>query len=178
MRQWQELFPSNPPRTISVNLSGKQFAQADLTKQVKQTLHETKLDACSLRLEMKESMVMEKSESATETLRQLRALGVELAIDGFGTGYSSLSYLHRSPISTLKVDRSFISKIRDGDKENWEIVRTIRLLADNLGMDLIAEGVETAQQLEHLRSLRCEYGQGYYFSEPVDSMAAATLLAM
>jgi EAL domain-containing protein (putative c-di-GMP-specific phosphodiesterase class I) len=108
-------------------------------------------------------------------LKKLRSLGIKLSIDDFGTGYSSLSYLHRFPIDTLKVDRSFIVNMSE-DSENVEIVRTIVSLAQNLGMNVIAEGVETAEQLAALRKLGCEYGQGYLFSKPVDAKASENLI--
>jgi EAL domain-containing protein (putative c-di-GMP-specific phosphodiesterase class I) len=127
-------------------------------------------------LEITESVVMENAETAAAMLVQLRTLGVQLSIDDFGTGYSSLSYLHRFPVSTLKIDRSFIGRMGAGD-ENAEIVRTIITLANNLGMQVIAEGVETEAQLAHLRALNCAYAQGYLFSRPVDGARAAALLA-
>src|SRR4029434_4040714 len=114
---------------------------------------ETELDPLSLKLEITESVVMENAEIATSMLSQLRTLGVQLSIDDFGTGYSSLSYLHRFPVNTLKIDRSFISRMSAGD-ENTEIVRTIMTLANNLGMDVVAEGVETQKQLAHLKEMK------------------------
>jgi EAL domain-containing protein (putative c-di-GMP-specific phosphodiesterase class I) len=118
---------------------------------------------------------MENAEIASSMLLQLRALGVQLSIDDFGTGYSSLSYLHRFPFNTLKIDRSFISRLGAGD-ENTEIVRTIMTLANNLGMDVVAEGVETEKHLFHLRDIRCQYAQGYLFSKAVDGESAGALL--
>ncbi|HEX5709345.1 MAG TPA: EAL domain-containing protein [Pyrinomonadaceae bacterium] len=171
MRQWQQLSPADVPLPINVNLSGKQFMQPDLLDQIREVLRETGLDPRSLKLEITESVVMENIETATGTLEQLRALGVELGIDDFGTGYSSLSYLQRFPVGTLKIDRSFISRITESDG-TAEIVRTIMKLAQTLGMDVVAEGVETEQQRAQLRSLECESGQGYYFSRPMDSDAA------
>ncbi|HZH89538.1 MAG TPA: EAL domain-containing protein [Pyrinomonadaceae bacterium] len=176
MRRWQRRFPSDPPLFISVNLSGKQFTQADLIGQVKEILDETKLDPRSLKLEITESVVMENIDTATEMLKQLRALGVQLSIDDFGTGYSSLSYLHRFPIDTLKVDRSFVMRMVDNN-ENIEIVRTILMLAQNLGMDVVAEGVETKEQLALLRKLGCENGQGYFFSRPVSVGGAEKIIS-
>jgi EAL domain-containing protein (putative c-di-GMP-specific phosphodiesterase class I) len=118
---------------------------------------------------------MENAEIASSMLLQLRALGVQLSIDDFGTGYSSLSYLHRFPVNTLKIDRSFISRLGAGD-ENTEIVRTIMTLANNLGMDVVAEGVETEEHLKHLKQIRCQYAQGYLFSKAVDAETASALL--
>lgn len=175
MRAWQMAAPNRHPLTISVNLSGKQFTQSNLIEQITEILRETELDPRSLKLEITESVVMENAEIASSMLSQLRALGVQLSIDDFGTGYSSLSYLHRFPVNTLKIDRSFISRMGAGD-ENTEIVRTIITLANNLGMDVVAEGVETERHLAHLKEMKCQYGQGYLFSRPVDGQAAGALL--
>jgi diguanylate cyclase (GGDEF)-like protein len=175
MRDWQKAFPNHKPLTISVNLSGKQFTQPNLIEQIKQILLETELNPRSLKLEITESVVMENAEIASFMLTQLRELGVSLSIDDFGTGYSSLSYLHRFPVNTLKIDRSFISRMGAGD-ENTEIVRTIITLANNLGMDVIAEGVETEKHLSHLKEMKCRFGQGYLFSKPVNNLAAGALL--
>ncbi|MFQ5857549.1 MAG: EAL domain-containing protein [Anaerolineae bacterium] len=176
MRAWQAQFPADPPLTISVNLSSKQFAQPDLIEQIEQVLRETGLDARSLKLEITESVIMENGESAAVMLSRLRALGVQVHMDDFGTGYSSLSYLHQFPIDTIKIDRSFIGKM-GVDGNNSEIAQAIVMLARDLGMDVIAEGVETAEQLVRLRALECEYGQGYHFSKPLDSEAAGALIA-
>ncbi|CAN5762204.1 hypothetical protein BH18ACI4_BH18ACI4_20770 [soil metagenome] len=170
LREWQSTI-CQKPLTMSVNLSGKQFAQPDLVAQVKETLDETGLDAKYLKLEITESVVMENAEVATAMLKQLCALGVHLSIDDFGTGYSSLSYLHRFPVKALKIDRSFIGRMGP-DGENSEIVRTINTLANNLGMGVVAEGVETADQLAQLKAIRCTLGQGYLFSRPLDAIAA------
>jgi diguanylate cyclase (GGDEF)-like protein len=175
LRQWQQVARTRS-LTMSVNLSGKELTQTDLIQQVKNTLEQTELNPNCLRLEITESVVMENAELATNTLLQLRKLGVQLSIDDFGTGYSSLSYLHRFPVNTLKIDRSFIGRMANGD-ENSEIVRTICTLANNLGMEVVAEGVETREQLELLRSLKCEYGQGYLFAKPLD-VEMATAMAL
>jgi diguanylate cyclase (GGDEF)-like protein len=175
MRAWQLENPRHKTLTISVNLSGKQFTQPNLIEQIRETLEETGLDPRCLKLEITESVVMENAEIAKSMLMQLRALGVKLSIDDFGTGYSSLSYLHRFPVNTLKIDRSFISSMSVGD-ENMEIVRTILTLANNLGMDVVAEGVETGKQLAQLKEMRCEYGQGYLFSKPLSVETASLLL--
>lgn len=118
---------------------------------------------------------MENAEPATTMLSQLKALGVQLHMDDFGTGFSSLSYLHCFPLDALKIDRSFISRLSMGNK-NTEIVQTIVTLAYNLGLDVIAEGIETANQLAQLREFNCKYGQGYLFSRPLDSNALETLI--
>ncbi|MCA1564287.1 MAG: EAL domain-containing protein [Acidobacteria bacterium] len=175
MERWQKIFPSDPPLFVSVNLSSKQFIQSDLIQRVTQIIQETKINPEGLKLEITESAVMDNVETATEMLKKLRALGIKLSIDDFGTGYSSLSYLHRFPIDTLKVDRSFVVNMSE-DSENVEIVRTIVSLAQNLGMNVIAEGVETKEQLAALRKLGCENGQGYFFSKPVGAKAAENLI--
>ena len=174
-REWQERFPADEPLTISVNLSGKQFAQPDLIRRIEGVLEETKLDPCTLKLEITESVVVENVEAASEMLKQLRILGVGLSIDDFGTGYSSLSSLHRFPISTLKIDSSFVTRM-NGNNENTEIVRTIMSLAGNLGMDVTAEGVETLEQATKLRTFGCERGQGFFFSRPLPPEDAEALL--
>lgn len=168
-------FKNNYPLSISVNLSSKQFLQSDLVEQISQILRETRLDASSLKLEITESAIMQNTESATAMLLELRAKNIQLCLDDFGTGYSSLSYLHRFPIHTLKIDKSFVSRI-GYENDHTEIVRAIIALAHALGMDAIAEGIEDATQLSQLRALNCEYGQGYYFSRPVNAETAGQLL--
>jgi len=175
----EELVNLQPwePLTINVNLSGKQFSQPDLIEQINQILKETGLDGHHLKLELAESCLLEDADSASATLMELTEQRIQLCIDDFGIGYSSLSYLHRFPINTLKIDRSFISRL-GFDEGNAEIARTILILAHNLGMDVIAEGIETQGQLAHLRSLGCEYGQGYFFSQPIDASTATKLIAV
>ena len=124
-------------------------------------MQETNLEPHSLGLEITESAIIQKAESAAIMLSQLKRLGVRLYMDDFGTGYSSLSYLHRFPIDTLKIDRSFVANV-DLDPEKLEIIRTIVALAGNLGMDVVAEGVETNKQMHQLKALNCEFGQGYF----------------
>lgn len=175
MRRWQVVFPTDQPTFMCVNLSVKQFSQHDLIEKVASILHETNLAPSSLKLEITESAVMENVDTATRMLKELRDLGVQLAMDDFGTGYSSLSNLHRFPINTLKIDRSFITRMVENN-ENAEIVRTISGLAQNLGMDVVAEGVETREQLDILRSLGCKYGQGYFFSKPLDTQSAEAFI--
>jgi diguanylate cyclase (GGDEF)-like protein/PAS domain S-box-containing protein len=175
MQLWQKRFPVEPPLFISVNLSSKQFSQNTLISTFAAILQETGVKPQTVKLEITESVVMENIDTATDMLRQLRALGVQLAIDDFGTGYSSLSYLHRFPIDTLKIDRSFVTRMSENN-ENTEIVRTIVVLAQNLGMDVIAEGVETNEQLVLLQKLGCENGQGYFFSKPANSDGAEKII--
>ncbi len=165
--QWQWQSSANRNLFMSVNLSSKQVSQPDLVAQIRSVLEETNVDPKHLKLELTESAVMHNADMAARLLKRLKALGVQLSIDDFGTGYSSLGYLHKFPVNTLKIDRSFIGRIGE-DAENIEIVRTIVSLAENMGMDVVAEGVETLSQLTQLRKLNCQYGQGYLFSRPVD----------
>ncbi|MBD2075524.1 EAL domain-containing protein, partial [Phormidium sp. FACHB-592] len=176
MQVWQQQFAVKRSLSMSVNLSGKQLTQPDAVERVKQILQTTGLHPSSLKLELTESSLMEHAESTITMLQQLKTLGVQLAIDDFGTGYSSLSYLYRFPVDTLKIDRSFINKM-DVELEKLELVRTIATLSWNLSMDVVAEGIETQQQLSHLKALGCEYGQGYLFSRPVDAIATEKLIA-
>lgn len=162
---WREFLPT-APLTISINISCKHFQQPDLVEQVARVLHETELSASALKLEITESAVMENTERTAEKLKGLRALGIELSLDDFGTGYSSLSYLHRFPLDTLKIDRSFVSHL-DEEGEHYEIVRTIIGLAKSLGMKTVAEGVETEKQFIRLQELNCDFAQGFFFSKPL-----------
>ncbi|HEY0003230.1 MAG TPA: EAL domain-containing protein [Pyrinomonadaceae bacterium] len=177
MRSLSERFPAQLPLTLSVNLSAKQFSHMDLIEQVRQILQETGLDARSLKLEITENVLLLSTDAVNQMLAQLRALGIELYLDDFGTGYSSLSYLQRFPIDALKIDRSFVSRIGAGG-ENAEIARAIVMLAHSLEMKVIAEGVETGEQLEALKKLGCEYGQGNLFSKPVDISEVEKTLAI
>jgi diguanylate cyclase (GGDEF)-like protein/PAS domain S-box-containing protein len=174
MRRWQEDFPVTRHMKISVNLSCKQFMQPTIVGQVLETLEETGLDPSSLKLEITESVMMERGDYAMNVLEQLSSAGIKLSLDDFGTGYSSLSYIHRFPVTTLKIDQSFIKRI--GGAQNGEIVRTVVTLARNLGLEVVAEGIETVMQLDQLKSLDCEQGQGHYFSEPVDGESATGLI--
>ena len=175
VRQWQLNSPSHRSLSLSVNLSARQVAQPDLLERIKEALDASKLNPHCLKLEITESVVMENAEAAALMFKQLRSLGVQLSIDDFGTGYSSLSYLHRFPLNYLKIDRSFVMRLTT-DNDN-AIVRTISTLARNLGMEVIAEGIETEEQHQQLKMLGCEYGQGYLFSRPVDNDGVAHLLA-
>lgn len=176
MVSWHREFPSIQPMSINVNLSSRQFLQPDLVDKICQVLDETGLDPSRLRLEITEGMIMEDADSAVLKLQQLRNTGVELHLDDFGTGYSSLSHLHQLPTHTIKIDRSFVSRIQE-NSEDTEIVATIVALARSLGMHAAAEGLETAKQLSTMRSLDCDYGQGFYISRPLDEIAAGDLIA-
>jgi diguanylate cyclase (GGDEF)-like protein len=174
VRQWQIDSPSHRALSLSVNLSARQVAQPDLLEQIKEALATSKLNPHCLKLEITESVVMENAEAAVLMFKQLRSLGVQLSIDDFGTGYSSLSYLHRFPLNYLKIDRSFVMRLTT-DNDN-AIVRTISTLARNLGMEVIAEGIETEEQYQQLKMLGCEYGQGFLFSRPVHNEGVQHLL--
>jgi diguanylate cyclase (GGDEF)-like protein len=172
LQRWQEKL-QQPDLMISVNVSGRQFLQADFIPQIEQVLVSTKVSTACLKLEITESVLMETAISVTERLEQLRDLGIRLSLDDFGTGYSSLSYLHRFPINTLKVDRSFVKGF---STDQDQIVQAIVTLAHSLKMDVVAEGIETPEQLQHLKQLGCEYGQGYLFSPPVSHDKAEQML--
>ena len=178
MRAWQVQFSQEPPLSISMNLSARQFTQPDLIQLVIQTLQQTELAPGSLKLEITESVLMENPQAAVSMLSQLRELGIQLYIDDFGTGYSSLNYLQQFQVDALKIDRSFIAKM-GVHGNNLELVQAIAMLARNLGLDVVAEGVETVEQLFQLRTIEHDsgYGQGYLFSRPVDSEGATALIA-
>ncbi|MEH2296404.1 putative bifunctional diguanylate cyclase/phosphodiesterase [Nostoc sp.] len=175
MQAWRVCHHFNLLEKISVNLSLKQFSQPDLIEQIEKILHSTGLDAGTLVLEITENAIVENGDKATATLLQLREMGIELSIDDFGTGYSSLGRLYNFPISVLKIDHSFISSI-GASSMNLEIIEIILTLAHKLGVNVLAEGVETKEQLALLRKLSCEYGQGYFFSLPLNSSAAEALI--
>ncbi|HKQ88702.1 MAG TPA: EAL domain-containing protein [Candidatus Acidoferrales bacterium] len=172
--EWRALDPGRD-LIVSVNLSIKQFVQPNLVENIGNLLNELNLSPDALKLEITESTVMDDPATAVEMLRQMKALGIRLAIDDFGTGYSSLSYLHRFPLDTLKIDRSFISGT-NGGVNGMEIAKTIMPLAKNLSLDVVAEGVETAEQAQELKRLDCKYAQGYYFSRPLTREDAEALL--
>lgn len=177
LSRWERESPAAlaSPRSMSVNLSNQQLMQFDLVERVRQTLDETGCAPCQLKLEITESAMIDDAETTLERLEQLHQLGVEISIDDFGTGYSSLSYIHRFPVTTLKLDRSFISRL-DQQSNGAAIVQSILMMARNLRLSVVAEGVETAEQLERLKDLRCEYGQGYKLFKPMSGTRAGELL--
>src|SRR5437016_6349732 len=177
MSEWRTKYDAYSDLTMSVNLSPKQFLQPNLLEDIQSLLLELGLPPTALKLELTESTVMGDPSSAIEMLEQIKAFGISLAIDDFGTGYSSLSYLHRFPLDTLKIDRSFIS-VMEEDGEGMEIARSILPMANNLRLDVVAEGVETMQQVALLKRLECKYGQGYYFSRPLSAEGTTALLAV
>src|SRR5215217_6197519 len=177
-RIWRERYPGTPPLTISVNLSTREFFHPKLVAEV---LDESDIDPASLQLEITEgSMTNNGTSWAERTLRNLKRMGVQLAIDDFGLGYSSLSYLKRFPVDFLKIDRSFIAGLGgepNGVSKDKEIVKAMIELTHALGLTVIAEGVETSEQLAQLRDMKCDFAQGNYFSEPLPSEALAVILA-
>ena len=175
LRAWHSQFPCDPPLTISVNVTPKEFAQPDLAAQIGAILGEVGVDPSSIHVEITETIAMADPQKSSLVLSELKTLGVHLSIDDFGTGYSSLSRLQGFPVDTLKIDRTFISKM-DTDSETNEIVRIIVTLAHNLGLKVVAEGAETAEQVSLLKELKCELVQGYFFARPGDHVAAQALL--
>jgi diguanylate cyclase (GGDEF)-like protein len=171
--EWQSRFAF--PLSVSVNLSAKQLMHPSLIEQITGILADAGLNARQLKLEVTESTVMEHGERSQSVLNALDDLGISLSTDDFGTGYSSLSYLQRFPFDRLKIDRSFIDKMDDDDKSR-AIVKTILMLGENLGIEVVAEGIETDRQLQLLTSLGCQYGQGYLFSHPLEARRAEKLL--
>ena len=172
LRAWHSQFPCDPPLTMSVNITPKEFAQPDLTAQIGTILGEVGISSNSINVEITENIAMADPQRSSLVLSELKALGVHLSIDDFGTGYSSLSRLQGFPVDTLKIDRSFISKM----ETDSEIVRIIIMLAHNLGLKVVAEGAETAEQVRLLKQLKCELAQGYFFARPGDHAAAQALL--
>ena len=175
LKEWRSQLGRNRDLIISVNLSIKQFMQPNLVENIGNLLNELGIPANALKLEITESTVMEDPAAAVEMLQKMKDLGIRLAIDDFGIGYSSLSYLHRFPLDTLKIDRTFISGEGQG-LNGLEIARSVMPLAKNLQLDVVAEGVETAEQVQQLKKLDCKYAQGYYFSKPVTADQAGELL--
>jgi len=173
---WNLQFSNPRPFTMAVNISANQFAQADVVNQVGQALVDCGLAAENLKLELTESVTRPDEGRTTRILRELKALGVRLCIDDFGTGYSSLSYLRRFSLDVLKIDRSFVSEIHN-NSESRELVKTLLSLGSNLGMEVVAEGVETWEQVSLLKSLGCAYAQGYYFSRPLDAAGIGRMLS-
>jgi diguanylate cyclase (GGDEF)-like protein/PAS domain S-box-containing protein len=174
-KAWQERWPATPPLTIAVNLSARQLQHPGIVDEVRAALVATDLDPHSLVLEITEIAVMEELDAAIPILAQLRKLGLRLALDDFGTGYSSLSYLQRLPVDILKLDRAFVSGVA-GSTEESALARAIVKLGQTLGLETVAEGVETAEQLAALRELGCQLGQGYYFARPLGPAAVDALL--
>jgi len=176
MSIWQRQAPSESPLIVSINISPKHFKSSNFVDQIITILDETTLNPEHLALEITETVIMDNTDHMIAVLSQLKDLGVKIHIDDFGTGYSSLSYLQRFPINTLKIDQSFIGRL-GGIGKDMEIVQTIINMAKNMKLHVIAEGVEKAENLKTLENLKCEYGQGYFFSHPLNVNEAEALLA-
>ncbi len=175
LQRWRTTFSDHANLTINVNLSGRQFSEQNLVEQVEEVLRETDMDPMALKLEITESVLMEDRNTALKALRRLKDLNVQLSIDDFGTGYSSFSHLELFPVDSLKIDRSFINRM-GLNGENTEIVDTIVNLGRTLGLTVVAEGVETAGQLNQLRSSSCELAQGYLFAKPMSHVDVEAIL--
>jgi diguanylate cyclase (GGDEF)-like protein/PAS domain S-box-containing protein len=176
VREWQMNYPSDPPWSLSVNISSKQLSYTGFVKQVGEIMQETGLERGSLSLEITESVIVENTASVAFVLNQLKDLGVSVQMDDFGTGYSSLSYLRNFPMDVIKIDRSFIDKM-DIEANKPGLVRSIISMAQELGMRVIGEGIETEGQLTMLTGLGCDYGQGFHISVPLDGQAIGELLS-
>ena len=176
LRQWQDEKLTAFPLTMSVNVSARQFAQADLLEQIDHILAETQLKPQQLKLEITESAIMENAQAAAAILRALRERQIQLSIDDFGTGYSSLSYLHSFPVDTLKIDRSFVNQMGESS-DSLGLVPLIINIAHKLEMAVVAEGIETQAQLNHLKDLNCDYGQGFFFFKPLEAETVKALFA-
>ncbi len=175
MAKWLERVPDAPDLFVSVNVAEKQLQQTDLVERVAEALRDANLDSGRLKLEIAETVLMDDANHNMGLVRDLADLGVQVQIDDFGTGYSSLAYLDRFNIDTLKIDRSFISKVSLAGEKSV-VVQAIIKLARDLGIRVIAEGVETEEQSESLKLLRCEEGQGFLYSKPVDADAVEEML--
>jgi len=175
MAEWHKQLVFDPPLTISVNLSGKQIVQPDLIETIQQILTDTGLEPQCLKLELTENVIMQDSQLTIEVFNKIKGLGVQVQIDDFGVGYSSLNYLSQFPINALKIDQSFVSHMLD-DNNQMEIVQAIVTLTHRLGVDVVAEGLETTGQLDKLKSMGCEFGQGYLVSVPLDRHASQKIL--
>jgi EAL domain-containing protein (putative c-di-GMP-specific phosphodiesterase class I) len=176
LKVWQHVYAPEPPLTVNVNISSRQLVQPGFTAQVAAILAETEVAAHCLKLEITENVFIQDSVTVSGILGQLRAMGVAVQIDDFGTGYSNLGYLHQLPISALKISQMFVNEIGT-DRNRAEILQAVVALAHNLGMSVVVEGVETQEQLAHIRDLHCEEGQGYFICRPLDRDHAGDYLS-
>lgn len=174
--EWHSRLPEETPVSVMVNIPGRQFSEPELAPSVLRILEKTGLDGEHLHLEITESSAMSDLERSVETLQALKHVGVHLDVDDFGTGYSSLSYIHRFPVDSLKVDRSFVSGMSDRP-ENVAIVRTVVDLARSLGLSVVVEGIETEEQLRFVRGLGCQYAQGWLFAKAMDAGEVERILS-
>jgi diguanylate cyclase (GGDEF)-like protein/PAS domain S-box-containing protein len=166
LKRWRDASPELPPLSMSVNLSGRQLADPRLLEEIAAALERNEVPPEALRLELTESVLMDNAETVLRILETLRSTGVRIWVDDFGTGYSSLSYLHRFPVDGLKIDKAFVD-VLDGGEQGAAMIRTIVGLAQALGVDVIAEGIEQRFQADQLLRLGCMRGQGYYFARPL-----------
>jgi len=174
--QWHEKFPTDPPVAVMVNIPGRQFSEPELVRSVEKILEETGLSAEHLHLEITETSAMADLDRSVRTLHQLKELGVHLHVDDFGTGHSSLSYLHRFPVDSLKVDRSFVNNMTERP-ENLAIVQTVVDLARSLNLSVIVEGIETEEQLALCQEMGCQYGQGWLFGKALEPKVVEEVLS-
>jgi diguanylate cyclase (GGDEF)-like protein len=168
LKKWHTEYPELDYLSMNINISGKQVIQMDFVDKVKEILRATGVNPKKLKLEITENAFIASQNLVNQTLSDLRKMGIDFVIDDFGTGYSSLAYLKNFSVKTIKIDKSFIDEIVDGDK-GYEIIKTIILMTQGIGIDTVAEGIENIEQLQKLRALNCIYGQGFYFSEPVEA---------
>jgi EAL domain-containing protein (putative c-di-GMP-specific phosphodiesterase class I) len=175
-KEWQESYPHMPLLVMAVNLSARQLGRLDLVRTVKGVLKETRLEGWGLSLDITETVYVKTLEANTDTLNELKRMGVRISIDDFGTGYSSLAYLKRLPADALKIDKSFIRALGE-DIEDTATVQMIIDLAHTFGMEAIAEGVESQEQAAQLKEMGCDQGQGFYFAEPLSPEAVPKFLA-
>jgi len=176
MRQWQVQIPRIKTLTISINLSGKHISQPDIFPFLEKTLRQTGLDPACLKIELTESSIIENNHNSTMVFEKLKAMGVQIQIDDFGVGYSSLSYLSKYPIDALKIDQSFVNQM-DKNGNQLKIIQAIVNLTHRLGVDVIAEGIETNDQLDQLKNLDCKFGQGYLIYKPLSKEEIKRLLS-
>jgi len=173
---WHEQFPTDPPVAVMVNIPGRQFSEPELVRSVEKILEETGLSAEHLHLEITETSAMADLDRSVRTLHQLKELGVHLHVDDFGTGHSSLSYLHRFPVDSLKIDRSFVNNMTERP-ENLAIVQTVVDLARSLNLSVIVEGIETEEQLALCQEMGCQYGQGWLFGKALEPEVVEEVLS-
>ena len=174
IKTWQQKYDSFISLTVNVNVAVQQFSYSSLIEEIDKILAETQLPSHCLKLEITESAIMENSDSAHEILQQLKERDIKICIDDFGTGYSSLSYLHQFPVDNLKIDRSFVSRIKSVNEHN-KVIDAIVNLAHHLDISVTAEGIETKEQLDYIKKVNCEYAQGYYFFKPLNSEAVEAM---
>ena len=173
--RFSAVFPDLPPPFMSVNVSGMQFSELNEIDLLATIIEQSGVDPANIKLEMTETLLVEEPEHAAETLKKIKKLGVSIAIDDFGTGYSSLSYLHQFPLDTLKIDRAFVYNM-DKSENSRRIVSSVAQLALALDLDIVAEGIEEKSQMDALRELRCQYGQGYYLAKPATAEKTVELI--